>query len=78
MLQYADDRALRRTLYEANVTRASELGAQYGGGKAEWDNTANMAEQLTLRTEEAHMLGYRNFGEVSLVPKMAMKMTGEE
>lgn len=71
VLQYADDRALRRTLYEANVTRASELGAQYGGGKAEWDNTANMAEQLTLRTEEAHMLGYRNFGEVSLVPKMA-------
>jgi len=71
VLQYADDRALRRTLYEANVTRASELGAQHGGGKAEWDNTANMAEQLTLRTEEAHMLGYRNFGEVSLVPKMA-------
>ncbi|AST86376.1 M3 family metallopeptidase [Ralstonia solanacearum species complex bacterium KE101] len=71
VLQYANDRALRRTLYEANVTRASELGPQHGSGKPEWDNTANMAEQLALRTEEAHMLGYRNFGEVSLVPKMA-------
>jgi oligopeptidase A len=71
VLQYADDRALRKTLYEANVTRASELGAQYGEGKAEWDNTANMREQLGLRREEARMLGYNNYGEVSLVPKMA-------
>jgi len=71
VLQYADDRALRRTLYEANVTRASELGAQYGAGQAEWDNTGNMREQLALRREEAHMLGYANYGEVSLVPKMA-------
>jgi len=30
VLQYADDRALRQTMYEASVTRASELGAQYG------------------------------------------------
>jgi oligopeptidase A len=30
-----------------------------------------MREQLTLRREEAHMLGYANYGEVSLVPKMA-------
>ncbi len=30
-----------------------------------------MREQLTLRREEAQMLGYNNYGEVSLVPKMA-------
>ena len=71
VLQYADDRALRQTLYEANVTRASEHGAQYGSGQADWDNTANMREQLALRREEARMLGYQCYGEVSLVPKMA-------
>ncbi|HBO77512.1 MAG TPA: oligopeptidase A, partial [Cupriavidus sp.] len=71
VLQYADDRSLRQTMYEASVTRASELGPQHGNGQADWDNTANMREQLTLRREEAHMLGYANYGEVSLVPKMA-------
>ncbi|AVA37657.1 oligopeptidase A [Cupriavidus metallidurans] len=71
VLQYADDRALRQTMYEASVTRASELGPRHGNGQADWDNTANMREQLTLRREEAHMLGYANYGEVSLVPKMA-------
>ncbi|MGY8524231.1 M3 family metallopeptidase [Paracidovorax citrulli] len=71
VLQYADDRSLRQTLYEANVTRASELGPQHGQGKTDWDNTVNMREQLALRGEEARMLGYRNFGELSLVPKMA-------
>ncbi|AZG14733.1 M3 family metallopeptidase [Cupriavidus pauculus] len=71
VLQYADDRALRQTMYEASVTRASELGPQYNNGQADWDNTANMREQLTLRREEARMLGYDNYGEVSLVPKMA-------
>ncbi|WP_244114011.1 M3 family metallopeptidase, partial [Burkholderia cepacia] len=71
VLQYADNRAMRETLYRAYVTRASELGPQYGGGKAEWDNTKVVAETLALRREEAVMLGYANFAEVSLAPKMA-------
>ncbi|KVT62371.1 M3 family metallopeptidase [Burkholderia ubonensis] len=71
VLQYADNRALRETLYRAYATRASELGPQYGGGNAEWDNTAIVADELKLRHEEAQMLGYRNFAEVSLAPKMA-------
>lgn len=71
VLQYADNRALRETLYRAYATRASELGPQYGGGNAEWDNTAIVADELKLRREEAQMLGYRNFAEVSLAPKMA-------
>ncbi|POR53820.1 oligopeptidase A [Paraburkholderia eburnea] len=71
VLQYSENRAMRETLYRAYVTRASELGPVYGGGKPEWDNTAIVDEQLKLRAEEAKMLGYNNFAEVSLTPKMA-------
>lgn len=63
--QYADDRSLREELYRAYVTRASEFGP------AEWDNGALMGELLALRAEEARLLGYRNYAEVSLVAKMA-------
>jgi oligopeptidase A len=66
ILQYADDRALRETIYTANATKASELGA-----KAEWDNTQNIIDILKLRDEESKLLGYKNYAEVSLVPKMA-------
>jgi oligopeptidase A len=66
VLQYADNRQLRETIYRANATKASDLA-----GKAEWDNTQNMVEILKLRDEEAKLLGYKNFAEVSLVPKMA-------
>jgi oligopeptidase A len=71
VMQYADHRPMREAMYRAYATRASELGATYGKSKPEWDNTANMAEQLRLRAEEASMLGYHNFAEVSLEPKMA-------
>ena len=66
ILQYADNRALRETIYRANATKASELGA-----KPEWDNTAILNELLALRKEEAVLLGYKNYAEVSLVAKMA-------
>jgi oligopeptidase A len=69
--QYSENRALRQRMYEAYVTRASELGPQYGAGKAEWDNTQNMLDQLRLRNEEALMLGYSNYAELSIAPKMA-------
>ena len=65
VMQYADDRKLRETLYRESATRASEFG------KAEWDNTALIDRIVTLRRELAQLLGYRNFAEVSLVPKMA-------
>ncbi|MCG5077949.1 M3 family metallopeptidase [Paraburkholderia tagetis] len=71
VLQYSENRAMRETMYRAYVTRASELGPQYGGGKPDWDNTAIVGDQLKLRAEEAKMLGYNNFAEVSLTPKMA-------
>ena len=66
VLQYADDRALREAVYRGNATKASELGE-----KPEWDNTQIIADMLRLRLEEARLLGYANFAEVSLVPKMA-------
>ncbi len=71
VMQYSENRALRRLMYEAYVTRSSELAPEYAKGKFEWDNTSNMLEQLRLRDEEAHMLGFANFAALSLAPKMA-------
>lgn len=65
VLQYADDRELRARMYRAYATRASELS------NPELDNGPLIGRILALRHEEARMLGYRNFAEVSLVPKMA-------
>ena len=65
VMQYAEDRSLREAFYRANATRASEFG------KTEWDNTPLIARILQLRREDALLLGYDNFAEVSLVPKMA-------
>ncbi|WP_068321231.1 M3 family metallopeptidase [Polynucleobacter yangtzensis] len=71
VMQYSENRALRRLMYEAYVTRASELAPQYSKGKLDWDNTKNMLEQLRLRDEEARMLGFKNYAALSLAPKMA-------
>ena len=65
VMQYADDRSLRETLYRESATRASEFG------RREWDNTPLIGRILKLRKEDATLLGYPNFAEVSLVPKMA-------
>ncbi len=65
VLQYADNRALRETLYRAYATRASELS------KPEWDNTGLIQDILKLKQEEARMLGFKNFAELSLATKMA-------
>ncbi|MBU3606480.1 M3 family metallopeptidase [Polynucleobacter sp. MWH-Creno-3A4] len=71
VMQYSENRDLRRLMYEAYVTRASELAPQYAKGDLAWDNTANMLEQLRLRDEEARMLGFANYAALSLAPKMA-------
>ncbi len=67
VMQYAENRELRRELYEAYGTRASDQGPKAG----EWDNSAVMVEILQLRAELAQILGYANYAEVSLAPKMA-------
>jgi oligopeptidase A len=68
VMQFADSGALRETLYKAYSTRASD---QSPAEFARFDNSAVMQEILALRLEEAKLLGYRNFGEVSVVAKMA-------
>ena len=68
VMQFARSSALRERLYRAYVTRASD---QAEGDAAKYNNTAVMQEILALRQEEAKLLGYANFGEVSVVPKMA-------
>ncbi|OZA74310.1 M3 family metallopeptidase, partial [Polynucleobacter sp. 39-46-10] len=75
VMQYSENRALRRLMYEAYVTRASELAPQFSKGKLDWDNTANMLEQLKLRDEEARMLGFENYAALSLAPKMASSVS---
>lgn len=65
VLQHGEHRPLRERLYRAYATRASELG------DPAYDNSAAMVEILALRAEEAQLLGYANYAEVSLVPKMA-------
>ena len=71
VMQYSENRSLRRLMYQAYVTRSSELAPQYAQGKIDWDNTQNMLEQLKLRDEEAVMLGFKNYAALSLAPKMA-------
>lgn len=70
ILQFADKRELRETIYRANATKASEMGSVFSQLE-QWDNTGNISTLLKLRDEEAKLLDYRNFAEVSLVPKMA-------
>ena len=68
VMQFAHSRALRQRLYRAYVTRASDQAPE---PFRKFDNSANIREILALRQEEARLLGHRNFGEVSVVSKMA-------
>ncbi|MBK7547526.1 MAG: M3 family metallopeptidase [Rhodoferax sp.] len=68
VMQFARSAALREKLYRAYVTRASDQ-ADADAGK--FDNSSIIREILALRLEESRLLGYSNFGELSVVPKMA-------
>jgi oligopeptidase A len=65
VMQFGEHRGLRERLYRAYVTRASDQG------DPKFDNSALVREILALRREEAQLLGYHNFGEISVVTKMA-------
>ena len=67
IMTHADSRELRREFYTAYVTRASDQGP----GAGQWDNSEVMEKILALRHEEAQLLGYDNFAELSLATKMA-------
>lgn len=67
VLTYCENQPLRREMYEAYVTRASDLGPNAG----QWDNSQVMTEILTLEKEKARLLGFNNYAELSLATKMA-------
>jgi oligopeptidase A len=61
-LQHSTRRDLREKVYRAFATRASS---------GELDNNPLIERILELRTEQAQLLGYKNYAEVSLKSKMA-------
>ena len=65
VLQYAQNRQLRETLYRAYATRASEFG------QSKWDNTPLISQILKLKLEAANLLGFPNYAELSITTKMA-------
>ncbi|SHF33653.1 oligopeptidase A [Microbulbifer donghaiensis] len=67
VMTHADNRALRQQVHTAFISRASETGPNAG----EFDNSAVMEEILTLRAEQARLLGMANYAELSLASKMA-------
>ena len=72
VMQFAQSSVLRQRLYRAYVTRASDQAPDDSANDAlKFDNSALIDEILALRKEEAQLLGFNNFGEVSVVPKMA-------
>jgi oligopeptidase A len=65
VMQYGEDRSLRETMYRESATRASEFG------RKDWDNTPLITRIVELRREMAGLLGFANFAQLSLEPKMA-------
>ncbi|MGF6147375.1 Oligopeptidase A [Kingella potus] len=66
VMKHADSRELRRQMHYAYLTRASELD---NGGK--FDNTALITRSLEIALEQARLLGFQNYAELSLATKMA-------
>lgn len=67
VMMYADNRELRKEMYHAYVTRASEQGPNAG----EFDNTQLIEEILALRQELAELLEFESYAALSLATKMA-------
>lgn len=71
IMTYAQDRALRETIYRAYITRASDQQPS----QQQFDNTKVMEEILSLRQAIAKLLGFNNYAELSLISKMAKELT---
>lgn len=69
VMSYAEDRELRKEIYTAFATRASDQGPN----AKQFDNTDNIEAILALRHELALLLDFNDFGEYSLATKMAEK-----
>lgn len=67
IITWADDRKLRERFHRAFATRASETGPNAG----EFDNGPIMREMLTLRDEQAKLLGFEHHAAMRLSTRMA-------
>jgi oligopeptidase A len=67
IMTYANSRELRQTFYEAYTTRASEL---FPSNK-NVDNSENIKKILACCHEQAKLLGFKSYAELSLATKMA-------
>jgi oligopeptidase A len=63
----AENEELRRDIYEAWVTRGSDLGPSAN----RFDNQGIIAEILPLRHELSLLLGFKNFADYALATRMA-------
>jgi oligopeptidase A len=61
-LKHCRNRDLREQVYRAYMTRAS---------RGDWDNAPVCVRILQLRREQADLLGYKSFADMSLAEKMA-------
>jgi oligopeptidase A len=66
VMTHARDRELRREVYTAYATRASDQGPHAG----RWDNTEVIRELLDLRHRLAGLLGFGNYVEYALATRM--------
>ncbi len=66
LMQFAKNRELRQEVYQAYVTRASELGTA-----RQYDNSEVIRSILRLRKQKSQLLDFNNYAELSLYNKMA-------
>ena len=64
---YADNRDLRKKMYEAYSTRASEQGPT----AHKYDNTKILEKILDTRDKMAKLVGFKHYSQYSLATKMA-------
>ncbi len=67
VMTFAENRELRKEVYEAFSTRASDQGPHAG----RYDNSWLMEEILQLRLEKSKLLGFTTYADYSLATKMA-------
>lgn len=72
VLQFANNRNLREEFFFVRDTRASDCGPNAG----KYDNAPLYEEILSLRYEQARLLGFKNYAECSIATKM-VKNTDE-
>lgn len=75
VMDYAEDATLRKEVFEAYATRASDLAKD-----PSWDNSTRALRMLLLRKELAGLLGYDSYSEYSIQTKMvkAIGVSGVE